>query len=371
MENIANLETLTDSYFNEVLLTSLDALLAPIVSKPVAGESLAGSQTYTAIRSAREEEDASLPLGAWERELKRADWPAVSRLCIQGLTTQSKDLQLATWLLEAELHRQGLRALGPCLSFVAMLSETYWQQLYPLDLEHRENLFRWINEKLLNPLRRVPFTATGSGVEYGWADWEQAQHNEQVRAALGKEGEKAVEGTTLQQFTAALACTPSPELQANQAYVQATMQAIAMLQEVLDKQLGDEAPTFAALHDLAENISLMLASEARKRGLDRVEPEPTEDATAIASSVAAVDRAATESERGKLYAALAKIAEQLARLEPHSPVPYLIKRAVSWGQLNTAQLYSEVFVRCGGQINIFELLGLEDQIAAQDEHASR
>jgi type VI secretion system protein ImpA len=73
------------------------------------------------------------------------------------------------------------------------------------------------------------------------------------------------------------------------------------------------------------------------------------------------------SDRAKLYTSLSRMADQLAQLEPHSPVPYLIRRAVAWGALDTAQLYSEVFVRCGGQINIFELLGLEEQIAAQEE----
>ncbi|HEX5126196.1 MAG TPA: hypothetical protein VFW00_05610, partial [Rhodocyclaceae bacterium] len=67
------------------------------------------------------------------------------------------------------------------------------------------------------------------------------------------------------------------------------------------------------------------------------------------------------ADRHDAYAALADIARALERIEPHSPVPYLIKRAVAWGGLNTAQLYNEVFVRCGGHINIFELLGLEDQ----------
>jgi type VI secretion system protein ImpA len=47
------------------------------------------------------------------------------------------------------------------------------------------------------------------------------------------------------------------------------------------------------------------------------------------------------------------------RLEPHSPVPYLIRRATEWGNLNTVELYQELFLKLGGQLNIFEMLGLE------------
>lgn len=368
-----NLEALADSYFTELLHTDLNALLAPIVSKPVAGEALGGSPTYAAIRTAREEEDASLPLGAWERELKRADWPAVSRLCVQGLTTQSKDLQLAAWLLEAEIHRQGFRALAPCLSLIAMLSESFWQHMYPLDLEHRDNLYRWVADKLCLPLRRVPFTATGGAADYGWADWEQAQRNEQIRAALGREATEAIEGTTLAMFSAALTCTPSPAIVGTQQHLADAQAALTMLDEVLASQMGDEAPMLDALRDLLENIGLMLESEARKRGLTRqpatLEPVPAESETTPEGNATAAGNPASTAERRRLYSALALMADQLARLEPHSPVPYLIRRAVEWGGLNTAQLYNEVFVRCGGQINIFELLGLEEQIAAQEEAA--
>jgi len=369
-----NLDQMADAYFTELLNTNLNALLAPIASNPEAGESLAGSATYAAIRSAREEEDASLPLGAWERELKRADWNAVSRLCVQALGTQSKDLQLAAWLLEAEIHRQGFCALAPCLTLIAMLSETYWQQMYPADPEHRDNIFRWVADKLRLPLRRVPFTATGSGVDYGWADWEQAQRNEQIRAALGREAEKSIEGTTINMFSSALSCMPSPQIIAVQDQLAAALAALKLLNEVLEKLLGDDAPIFDALAELLENISLMMESEARKRGLTRKDAAALEDIAVEAdippdSTAVAANGPISTAERRRLYTALALMADQLARLEPHSPVPYLIRRAVAWGGLDTAQLYNEVFVRCGGQINIFELLGLEDQISVQEETA--
>jgi type VI secretion system protein ImpA len=44
------------------------------------------------------------------------------------------------------------------------------------------------------------------------------------------------------------------------------------------------------------------------------------------------------------------------QVEPHSPVPYLIRRAVAWGQLNAAELYQEVFQKSGGRIDVFDLL---------------
>ena len=362
------LDALAEDYFSVMLTTSLNTLLAPIVSRPLAGESLIGSELYQVIRHAREEDDPSLPLGPWERELKRAEWPSVSKHCVNGLATRSKDLQLATWLLEAEIARHGFRAIAPCLYLISQLCEHYWDHVFPLDAEYRENLFRWINEKLLSPLRLVPFTETGAVREFGWADWEQAQHNEQVRAALGSKSEAQIEGTTLNQFTGALSSSPSPFLAQNHEHLRDALAALDMLVGLLDAQLGRDAPSFGSLHSVIENIGLMLASELRKRGYSAQPKQPAvPDISSMPSDHLAI-AAATESkaesaplrdgDRDSVYAALANIANTLARLEPHSPVPYLIRRAVDWGQLNTAELYQEVFVRCEGHISIFELLGL-------------
>jgi type VI secretion system protein ImpA len=64
------------------------------------------------------------------------------------------------------------------------------------------------------------------------------------------------------------------------------------------------------------------------------------------------------SDRAAAYARLAEVADYLQRIEPHSPVPYLLKRAVAWGNLNTAELYQELFVKASGRLDIFEMLGL-------------
>ena len=182
-----------------------------------------------------------------------------------------------------------------------------------------------------------------------------------------------MEGATLGLFSAALSCTPSPSILSGQEQLANALVALDRLDGILEKQQGEEAPLFNALRDLIENISLMLASEARKRGISQskaVEEMPAPEAGATPESAPSDEGSARGTdERQRLYGELSRLATRLASLEPHSPVPYLIRRAVEWGALDTAQLYNEVFVRCGGQLNIFVLLGREDQIAAQESQA--
>ena len=63
--------------------------------------------------------------------------------------------------------------------------------------------------------------------------------------------------------------------------------------------------------------------------------------------------------RNEAYSALRSIADYLVVDDPHSPAPYLIYKAIEWGRMNTGQLYNELFIEHQGQLNIFEMLGIE------------
>ena len=65
--------------------------------------------------------------------------------------------------------------------------------------------------------------------------------------------------------------------------------------------------------------------------------------------------------REQAYQYLSAAADYLSKEDSHSPVPYLIFKAIDWGRLNTTELYQELFVRHGGSLNIFDLVGLEDK----------
>lgn len=361
------------AYFRDALGTSLEALLAPVPGGAPEGAPAADDQEgYRRIRHARQEEDASLPLGAWERELKRADWNTAAALSVRALIGQGKDLQLAAWLLEASIARSGYPALAPCLHLIAALFDRYGERLHPQDSEHRLNQLVWIGQKLLPSLRRVPITATGSEREFAWSDWEQALRNEQLRASLGRQRESEIEGVTLEQVGAALASTPQGRIQFLLTTIADALQALARLERTVDAHLGADAPGFGPMRDVLERVENVLQAEFRRRGLNVPAPaaaaasDHEEDAHDAGMSEEQEEHMVRGNiDRRDVYAALAEIAQVLERIEPHSPVPYLIRRAVAWGGLNTAELYSEVFVRCGGQINIFELLGLADPVGQE------
>ena len=338
---------------------------------PPVGHAADQDEDYRRIRHERIEEDPTLPQGAWERELKRADWQVVGELSARALALRSKDLQFAAWLFESLIVRTGFQSLAPCLSLIEALMGAYGQDLHPRSEEHIANLWSWIGHKLLLPLRKVPLTATGGDRDYAWNDWEQARRNEQLRASLGRQRESEIEGASLGDVGAALACTPNERLAFLHDSLVEGLQALDRLEQVGETVWADRLPSLLPMRDLLEEIGILLTGEARRRGL--LSPPVQEEDTSDADDTGGLHAPAVVAgnhDRRQVYAALAEIAHALEVIEPHSPVPYLIRRAVAWGGLNTAQLYNEVFVRCGGQINIFELLGLGDPVAGQERTAA-
>ncbi|HYN21582.1 MAG TPA: type VI secretion system protein TssA, partial [Thermoanaerobaculia bacterium] len=65
------------------------------------------------------------------------------------------------------------------------------------------------------------------------------------------------------------------------------------------------------------------------------------------------------SSRSEAYQRLAEAADYLLRTEPHSPVPYLIRRAVSWGNLSLAELLQELLQKNADLPTLYTLLGIK------------
>ncbi|HEX5125509.1 MAG TPA: type VI secretion system ImpA family N-terminal domain-containing protein, partial [Rhodocyclaceae bacterium] len=246
-----------DRYFMEVVEMDLQTLLAPIPGENAYGISASHDESYRRIRHEREDEDPSLPLGPWERELKRANWVAASDLAAKALATRSKDLQLAVWLFEALIARSGFQSLAPCLHLIDQLFRRFGSHLHPHDSEHRVNLLLWVNQKLLSPLRKVQITATGGENNYAWNDWEQAQRNEQLRASLGKQAQAEIEGATLTDVGAALACTSYERIAFLQTCLSDGQTALKTLEKTVDEVLHGDGPGFGAMRGLLERIEVV------------------------------------------------------------------------------------------------------------------
>src|SRR5216684_107211 len=112
-----------------------DDMLTPIPGENPSGENLRNSQVYVKVTEARRQEED------WSGGRREPDYKTVLKLAGDAIATKSKDLQLAAWVTEALLKREGLAGLHSGLGLIKSLIETFWDSLYP-ELEDGDAEFR-------------------------------------------------------------------------------------------------------------------------------------------------------------------------------------------------------------------------------------
>ena len=346
-----------DDHFLRHLGITLEALAAPVDRANPTGLPARATSVYRAIIEARQGDEDVQPRGVWQRQPKRSDWPHVSNLAAGALRTQGKDLQLAAWLCESQVHEHGLSALAPCLLLAHTLCERYPTALHPQlehdDTEARANILRWLDQKLAPTLRQSTLFTTEDGRAILWPDCEQTAHE--------------LDGDATAR--SALASMPPAILSECITALEDAHATIAQLHGTFNTPHTTTAPCLTALADQVHAILSALHNERAAR-VPAPAPAPADMPTEAPAKPSETPATATPPatsppaphhfrDRADAYACLAAAAAYLAHLEPHSPTPYLIKRAVEWGNMNTGALYQELFIRLGGQLSIFDMVGTD------------
>lgn len=115
--------------------------------------------------------------------------------------------------------------------------------------------------------------------------------------------------------------------------------ALDELARAADALCGGQAPSFHALRDRLEHIDARVLAWHPSAGTDPLVSPPSPPASLSSPPPPSF------SSREQAYASLSAIADYLMRTEPHSPAPWLVKRAVSWGGMTLAELLDELLGR--------------------------
>lgn len=344
--------------------------LRPVSPEDPGGDHLRYEGTYDRIREARREDDASLPQGIWQRELKRADWALAERLCAEALESRSKDLEIAAWLLEAWMHLHGFAGVREGAAVIHALCGTFWEEMYPRldadDPEARNPPFEWINERLSITLASLKVTRPEApdAVAYSWLEWQEAIRQESVRREVppAQRGAPRPEPPlTRSRVMAGVTLTPRRFYERLDRELRDARDTVHALQALLDERLGRGAPslvrfagTLTAIHEwtrqVLEDKPAPEEEEPEKIPVPAlVGTEPVQEEAPVKIEVEGegpVRRARAITTRDEAYRQLSEISEYLLRTEPHSPTPFLLQRAVAWGGMSLSDLLQE-FLRDG------------------------
>ncbi len=354
-------------------------LLQPIPGREPVGEWLRYEGTYDAVQEARQEEDESLPKGIWTSKVKRADWAKVDALCQKALRERSKDLQLAVWLAEAWLQLYGLPGFAGGLQLCAALLNRFWESLYPVidegEVAYRLAPLEFLDRKVALRVKLLPLVQSpGDGEpQLNFTDWERALYNDKTSQSGSGELSPA-------QFLAAAASTPAQRFIVLHAELLSVEQAARAVEAAIAEHTGGPSAVLRGLRALITDIVVLIAQYTPEAAPPSALPaggggsgpavSPAAGATAQARPDSSAEapiagRAPTASEswgpiksRHEAFRRLTEAADYLLRTEPHSPVPYLVKRAVGWGNMSLAELLVELVGSDSDRGAIYTMLGI-------------
>ena len=337
-----------------------DDVLTPIPGPNPSGENLKYNPVYEKIKEARRQDDDA-PQGEWQRERKIADFVEVLKLAGVALATKSKDLQLAAWITEALVNREGFAGLHEGLKLIQGLLENFWDTLYP-ELEDGESELRaspleWVGSRLDEVVRRTPLTKSGYGYfkhkesrAVGYEEQaNESQSRTEARAAAIAEGKLAPE-----DFDKDLEATPREFYVKAVSDLDANLEQLDELAPICEEKFGEFNPSFSKLRTALEEVrhtakSLLLkksdgeAVVAPTAEASEPEPETTQRAAQSTSyetpAPRPVARKVTSAEpvdREDAVSRIIAVAAYLRREEPYSPVPFLLLRGLRWGELRAA-----------------------------------
>jgi len=323
--------------------TLADSLLAPIAADSPSGKNLRYDARYAELREARREDDV-LPEGGLATARKLADWPATVSLARQLLEKETKDLQVAAWLSEALLRREGFAGFALGIGVVRGILERFWDSCYPEwdeeDPELRAAPLEWMASKLELPVQQSAIAPNGATfLEYQAsrsvpteAEAEGSREKKEARELAKEDGKPMPE-----PIDQAIASAPKAYYRTFVADVDASLAALNALAKTADERFGSDAPSFAKLGTTLDSVKRFAAGVLAQKLID--DPDPIDEVAADGTDAAAV----VGDGSGGLPAEPVSIADAAARVgaaakflrkqDPANPAPYVMLRGFRWGEL--------------------------------------
>jgi type VI secretion system protein ImpA len=350
----------------------LAALLEPLGEDSPTGADLRyvdGDLTFQQIEDHRSEQDAALSV---EGEGKSANWKGVVRSCEEALSTRSKDLQIVAWLCEGLAHTEGFAGVRDGLQLAKRMLETFWDQLHPgyeegeVILPIRAKPIAWLASPrcFLPAVKSIP-VATAHERPLSWADREMAERVDAAQTHSDPSDFQeltAAGAVSSETWRGALMNTPLEQLQQTLSDLRDCQTQLEELRKVCEERFGNEAPTLSPLDDVLAEIR---ETVERAVGGGSADEEIESEEFAQAEGAAAPRPTGPIATRKQALAQLSQVAAFFRQTEPHSPISYLVQRAVRWGDMPLEQLLKEVVKDSSTLDHIWDTLGIQG--ASDDE----
>ena len=376
------------------LATNIDTLIAPIDgSHHGVGEDLIFDPRIDAIVAARQEDDPLLAQGNWVTELKVADWDFVKNQCAELLSHTSKDMKLALWYVDALSHTDHLAGISQGLSLLQTLNDDYWLTMYPpLDGEEesmdiRAGLLSWFVKALTDDIKQLSLADT-KVENYDYNYYLTARdHDKQRQQNPDSETSNQL---TLSDYNHAIKNSNETWQKALMSNLNKVTEQWQALTDQLNDLMGMDAPVFAPvtdllmalkqhLHPLLPEYADTTNSISQEGVADTVDSTGDHESTksngnkslASTKNVTLTDFNPSnrdhQSNRRQALKLLAQIQEYFATNEPHSPVTFLLGRAIDWADMPLDQWLAHIIKNEDQLSMISDMVGIQPKRQSSDD----
>ena len=377
-----------------------EALLAPLAGAGGAGENAKHLAEYDSVlrevRAARAAAAALPGDAAAGEERKAANWGKIESESVEILRSKSKDLQVCAWMTEALVNNHGFAGLRDGLRVMTGLHERFWEGVYPEIYRGDEEpdddgnppplpddaydarilALEAMDRSVALALRNVPLTRS----VFGHHSFEKYEYSSKfvIPEDLDSldaderryiETQKAEGKITAEQWQKAKDATPADFYRLQLALLGECGEGFATFRRVVNERY-ENAPGFPQLEKTLDQITSAVRNVLKEKVPDFGREGGAASGAAEQPGAAGGETSGAGADNGAPSAAgqtrsrqealrkLQEVADFFRRTEPHSPVSYLVHRAVKWGNMPLDAWLGEVLKNDDVLAQVRETLGL-------------
>ncbi len=355
---------LSDSQHNELI-------------QPIKGDSPTGidirkdssaNSLYYQIKDARAnarqiERDA---LSSREPTSARCEWDKVSSIAIDILKEHSKDLDVCAWLIEALVRQHEFAGFAFGLKLTKELIITYWDTLFPLadedGLSSKISALTGLNGEssegsLIMPLTTIPITDKNTAKPFSLWQYHKAREIEAITDPDLRNKRFDEIGFAFADIEKAINESSHHFYQSLYNSVNTALDEFSAFNTVLQEHCAKDAPPSSQIKHALNTFKYDLSILAKDKLASFHEPEDTEEAMQPDTNIKPTFK---PNNREEALAVLLNIGTYFRQHEPHSPVPFLLERAVRWGRLPLPDLLKELVGNDEERNKVFHLTGIDN-----------
>lgn len=300
------------------------------------------------------------------------EWRTVLELAPKVLAEQTKDLEIAAWLIEGLVRIHGFAGLRDGFRLARGLVETFWDDLYPVEDEDgvltKVAPLAGLNGEgaegaLIQPIRKIPVTDGADPGPFGLWHYEQASKLLEVSEEK-REQRVAAGAVTLAQFEASAKATPPDFYRTAIPDLELCQSEFGQLNAALTERCGPDAPPSSQISAVLGAVQDVLQAFGRDAVAVQEASGPTDATDEVVPGQAAPDASASAGSlrtRDDAFRTLLKVAEFFRRTEPHSPISYTLEDVVRRGRMSLPELLGELITDTEARRTFLLTAGIKPQ----------